>query len=257
MPRIITALMFALVCHAALAAAPADPPDPLNSGRWADMRKEVLPADARTVFDERIRVIAPISAENPLNVPITVDASALDGVEEVRVFADYNPIVQIVRFEPGGALATLGFRVKLQQSTPIRAAARGADGLWHVGGSWVNTTGGGCTLPSTGSSSPEWQRRLGEVSSRVWARKEGGERIRLRIVHPEDTGLAAGIPAFYIEDLRLTDDGGRPLMRVRGFEPIAENPVFTVDIPAAHTGHGYRINGRDNNGNTIAAEIDK
>ena len=257
MPRIITALMFALVCHAALAAAPADPPDPLNSGRWADMRKEVLPADARTVFDERIRVIAPISAENPLNVPITVDASALDGVEEVRVFADYNPIVQIVRFEPGGALATLGFRVKLQQSTPIRAAARTADGVWHVGGSWVNTTGGGCTLPSTGSGSPEWQRRLGEVSSRVWTRKEGGERIRLRIVHPEDTGLAAGIPAFYIEDLRLTDDSGRALMTVRGFEPIAENPVFTVDIPAAHTGHGYRINGRDNNGNTIAAEIDK
>jgi sulfur-oxidizing protein SoxY len=44
----------------------------------------------------------------------------------------------------------------------------------------------------------------------VWARKEGGERIRLRIIHPIDTGLAAGIPAFFLQDLDLTDDKGKP-----------------------------------------------
>ena len=29
---------------------------------------------------------------------------------------------------------------------------------WHVGGTWVNTTGGGCSAPSVGSASPIWQR---------------------------------------------------------------------------------------------------
>ena len=53
---------------------------------------------------------------------------------------------------------------------PVRAAVRTGNGNWHVGGTWVNTAGGGCTLPSTGSASPEWQKRLGEVSSRVWPR---------------------------------------------------------------------------------------
>ena len=121
----------------------------------------------------------------------------------------------------------------------------------------VYMAGGGCTLPSTGSSSPEWQRRLGEVSSRVWARKEGGERIRLRIIHPIDTGLAAGIPAFFLQDLILTDDKGKALMHIEGFEPIAENPVFTVDVPAARATAAYRVSGRDNNGNAIAAVIEK
>lgn len=259
----IVAVLLACACSLGLAAAPAERraaplrADPLDSPRWADMRKEMFPIGARVVFDERVRVTAPLTAENAMNVPVSVDASALGDVQEVLVFADFNPIVRIVRFEPAGAHAGLGFRIKLQQSTPVRAAARTADGSWHVGGAWVNTAGGGCTLPSTGSSSPEWQKRLGEVSSRVWERKEGGERIRLRIIHPIDTGLAAGIPAFFLQDLLLADNSGRPLMRIEGFEPIAENPVFTVDIPAGRSATGYRVSGRDNNGNAISAAIEK
>ncbi len=247
----------AVVLTGALGSTPAHAADPLDSPRWGDMRKELFPAGARVDFDARVRVIAPLTAENALNVPVSVDAGDLPDVREVLVFADFNPIVRIVRFEPLGAHPGLGFRIKLQQSSPVRAAARTGDGRWHVGGAWVNTAGGGCTLPSTGSASPEWQKRLGEVASRVWSRKEGGERVRLRVVHPEDTGLAAGIPAFYIQQLELADDRGTPLMRIEGFEPLAENPVFTVDIPAVRSAAGYRVDGRDNNGNAIAATIEK
>jgi len=251
--RLGAVLLALLLAGPALAAAT----DPLaNGARWEDMRREFLPADAAVVFDARVKVIAPISAENALNVPVTVDATALAQVEDVIVFADNNPIVRILRFQPDGALPVLGFRVKLQQSTPVRAAARTADGVWHVAGAWVNTTGGGCTLPSTGSASPAWQKQLNAVSSRVWPRQDGGERIRLRVVHPEDTGLAAGIPAFYIEALQLADSDGRSLLRIQGFEPIAENPVFTVDLPAPRRG-GYRVSGHDNNGNAIAATVEK
>ncbi|WP_228111776.1 quinoprotein dehydrogenase-associated SoxYZ-like carrier [Zoogloea sp. 1C4] len=248
---------FAAVCTLAHPASPAPQADPLESPRWGDMRREFFPAKARVRFDSRVKVTAPLTAENALNVPVSVDAGELSDVREVVVFADFNPIVKIVRFEPTGAHPALGFRIKLQQSSPVRAAVRTGDGSWHVGGTWVNTAGGGCTLPSAGSASPEWQKRLGEVSSRVWARKEGGERIRLRVIHPEDTGLAAGVPAFFIQDLRLTDEAGQPLMHIEGFEPLSENPVFTVDIPAARAAAGYRVSGRDNNGNTISAAIEK
>lgn len=67
-----------------------------------------------------------------MNVPVSVDAAALPGVTEVLVFADLNPIARIVRFAPTGAHPGLGFRIKLQQSSPVRAAARTADGTWHV-----------------------------------------------------------------------------------------------------------------------------
>lgn len=251
----LAAVTFALLGPGAAdaVAQPAAPAaDPLDSARWADMKREFF-RDARVEFDARVKVSGPDVAEDPLNVPISVDASALPGVEEVLVFADFNPIVKALRFMPAGARASLGFRLKLQQSTPVRAAARTADGVWHVGGLWVTTTGGGCTLPSTGSASPEWQQRLNEVSGRVWP-LHGGDRLRLRVIHPMDTGLAASVPIFHIEDLVVSDAAGRKLMEIQPYAPVAENPVFTVDLPAGSAAP-LSISGRDNNGNRIGAQV--
>lgn len=239
------------------AGAPSRPTaaDPLDSPRWEDMHREVLGA-APVRFDSRITVTAPVNAEDPLNVPISVDASAVPDIREVVVFADFNPIVKVLGFEPASAAPRLGFRVKLQQSSPVRAAARTADGVWHVGGSWVRTSGGGCTLPSVGSASPLWQQHLNEVSARLWPGVGHGDRLRLRIVHPMDTGLAAGIPAFHIEELAVSDRSGALLMRIQTYEPVAENPVFTIDLNKGAAGAGpLHVTGRDNNGNRIDARV--
>lgn len=251
-----TAPVLATSTPAALASAPAQSAqlDPLDSPRWEDMRKAFFEG-ATVVFDERIKVVGPSVAEDSLNVPVTVDASAVPGVEELIVFADFNPIVKALRFEPGAAQPRLGFRIKLQQSSPVRAAARTADGVWRVGGAWITATGGGCTLPSVGSGSPEWQERLNEVNGKLWARLDGGERLRMRIIHPMDTGLAAGIPAFHIEDIVITDAEGHTLSRIQPLEPVAENPSFTLDLRALAPGARLHIAGRDNNGNRIDAWV--
>ena len=240
-----------LCCGHARADAPST--DPLESARWDDMRKSFFDGQ-QVVFDARVQVTGPLTAENPMNVPVAVNASGLPGVRQVIVFADFNPIVRILDFTPGAADASLAFRIKLQQSSPVRAAALTADGVWHVGGTWINTTGGGCTVPSTGSASPEWQSRLNEVSGRMWPREGAGERVRLRIIHPMDTGLAPSVPAFHIEELVLAD-GDRELMRIHTFEPVSENPLFTVDLPPGADPARIRVSGRDNNGNRINAWV--
>ncbi|MGE5493330.1 MAG: quinoprotein dehydrogenase-associated SoxYZ-like carrier [Actinomycetota bacterium] len=237
----------------ALAGAALAQPDPLGSARWEDMNKAFF-AGTRVEFDPRVRVTAPTVAENPLNVPVRVDASELKGVEEVLVIADFNPIVKALSFQPARALPSLAFRLKLQQSTPVRAAARTADGVWHLGGTWVDTAGGGCTQPSTGSTSPLWQQHLNQVSARRW-QSSLGERLRFSVVHPMDTGLAAGIPAFHLEDLLLADAEGRALMHIQPFEPVAENPLFSIDLPAEDKPGPIRISGRDNNGNLVDAWV--
>ena len=230
-----------------------DAADPLESARWGDMRKEFF-GDQTMVFDTRIEVTEPLTAEYPMNVPVAVNAAALPDVREVVVFADFNPIVRILEFTPGAAEASLAFRIKLQQSSPVRAAARTGDGVWHVGGTWVTTTGGGCTVPSTGSASPEWQSRLNEVNGRMWSRQGQGERVRLRIIHPMDTGLAPSVPAFHIESLVLADEKTE-LMTIRTFEPVSENPLFTIDLAPGTDPARIRVTGRDNNGNRINAWV--
>ncbi|MBS1158853.1 MAG: hypothetical protein H6R15_1272 [Proteobacteria bacterium] len=251
-PLTMAAIALAALMPPADAAALQESGDPLASARWGEMQKAFL-AGQQVLFDPRVKVSAPSTAENPLQVPVTVDATALSNVREVIVFADFNPIVQVLRFYPAGSGAYLGFRVKLQQSTPVRAAVRTADGLWHVGGTWVNTVGGGCTAPSAAASSPEWQQRLNEVSGRQWSEGPASGRLRLRIVHPMDTGLVAGTPAFYLEEIAFADAAGQPLMRLQTYEPVAENPVFTLQRGAL--AGPIEARGRDNNGNLFQARI--
>ncbi len=226
--------------------------DPLGSARWGDMRRAFF-AEQTVVFDSRVKVTAPLDAENPMQVPVTVDATAVSDVREILVIADFNPIIQVLRFYPERASAYLGFRIKLQQSSPVRAAALTADGVWHLGGTWVNTMGGGCTAPSAAAGSPEWQRRLNEVSGRQWSEGPLAGRLRMRIVHPMDTGLVAGIPAFFLEEVEFLGNEGSLLMRVQPYEPVSENPVFTLQqgVPGR-----VRTVGRDNNGNRFETWIE-
>jgi len=251
-PMTIAAIALAALMQPADAAALRDGGDPLASARWGEMEKTFLEG-APVLFDPRVKVVAPSTAENPMQVPVTVDATALGKVVEVVVFADFNPIVQVLRFFPEAAPAYLGFRVKLQQSTPVRAAVRTADGVWHVGGTWVNTVGGGCTAPSAAGASTAWQQRLNEVSGRQWSEGPNAGRVRLRIVHPMDTGLVAGTPAFHLEEIQFRDAAGELLMRLQTYEPVSENPVFTLNRGAI--AGPVEASGRDNNGNAFKARV--
>ncbi|UEM05516.1 quinoprotein dehydrogenase-associated SoxYZ-like carrier [Skermanella rosea] len=255
MLKTLGAGLAAVVLATSAATAVAAEPDPLRSVMWDDMHAVIL-GGGPVRFDERVRVSAPASAEDALNVPVSVDATALGAVEEIVVFADMNPIPRILNYRPVAARPTIALRLKLQQATPIRAAARTPDGVWHVGGVFVDAAGGGCTSPALAHGDPTWERHLGEVQARAWAAADDGfTRLRLRVRHPMDTGLAPGIPAFYLEDLAIRDADGRELARIDSFEPVSENPVFTVEVTPSPGSRSLGIDGRDNNGTEIEAEV--
>lgn len=238
-----------LLISTALANGTPPPTDPLNSPMWEHMVKQYF-ADASVIFDDRVSVLAAPQAEDSLNFPVMIDASKIDGITEMVVFADLNPIATVLRFFPDAMPAKIGFRIKLQQGTPVRAAVKTEQG-WHVGGLYVDAAGGGCTAPSVGSGNADWASRLGEVSSRVFT-NSAIDRLRFRVMHPMDTGLADGIPAFYIERIQVNNADGDQVGVIMPFEPIAENPIFTVEVPGAGA---LAVSGRDNNGNLFDAEI--
>ena len=248
----IIRLAAACMLLASQAWANQSPADPLESVRWADMERVFFKGE-KYVFDPAVKVDAPDFAESPLQVPVTIDATALSDVKQILVFADFNPIVEILRFYPDATPAFVSFRAKLQQTTQVRAAALTADGVWHVGGTVVNTVGGGCTAPSFGSGSPEWQRRLNEVTARSWNEGPLAGRVRLRIIHPMDTGLVAGIPEFYLESLSISDDAGKQIARMAIFQPVSENPVFT--LYRGDASGALQVKGRDNNGNSLSVRV--
>jgi sulfur-oxidizing protein SoxY len=262
-----------VVAAAALAGAPAaraqpvsdpgaaDPADPYKSLPWVDMRREYLGAGARTVFDEGVKVVGPAFAEDPMNVPVSVSAPALQGVERIVVLVDRNPIRKVLELQPIGALPSVSFRFKLEQASPVRAAVLTRDGLWHIGSTWVDSSGGGCTVSGATRKDGSWSQTLGAVSGRLFdatpmpGALDSGARLRLRIMHPMDTGLVNGIPAFHLTKFALRDGQGTELLRIQTFEPVSENPVFSFDFPVRPQ-PPLRISGVDNNGNRIDSQIE-
>lgn len=256
--RAIAAALPALLAWPAAARAQAaapDPDDPYQSWPWLDMKREFL-GGAPVRFDRRVEVLGPAFAEDPMNVPVSVRVDAsLGAVERIVVLVDRNPIRKVLEFEPLQALPFIGFRFKLEQASPVRAAVRLAGGGWVVGGTWVDSAGGGCTVSGATRKDGSWSQTLGEVSGRLFSRgADAGARLRLRVMHPMDTGLVSGVPAFYVNRLAVRDAGGRELARLQAFEPVSENPVFSVDFAQPPAG-GVQIVGSDNNGNRIAQRL--
>ncbi|NVK30503.1 MAG: quinoprotein dehydrogenase-associated SoxYZ-like carrier [Gammaproteobacteria bacterium] len=229
------------------------PQDPLKSSQWEYLVPIILGEDAEVVLNDTIVVNAPAAAEDSLNVPVFVDASSVGQVERLVVFADWNPIPIILEYRPEpGTPANIGFDFKVQQSTPIRAAAL-VDGVWQVGMAHVSAAGGGCTLPSMGSADESWAAKLGEISGRTIGQRDNlYQSLLFDVVHPMDTGLADGIPAFFIDELTLTNPAGQTIATLLPKEPVSENPLFNLRIPAVDS---VVIRGRDNNGNAFSAEI--
>ncbi|MDK3073090.1 quinoprotein dehydrogenase-associated SoxYZ-like carrier [Sedimentitalea sp. JM2-8] len=244
------ALLFSLTVGTAAFAGDLRTPlaDPMQSGMWTYHQKELLGDPERIGFDARVIVSAPDNAEDTVNVPLLVDATQLDDVEEILIFADYGPIPHILTYYPGSAEPKIALRFKIDQATAIRASVRTSDGAWHVGSTYVDAAGGGCTAASHAYASDDWEQKLGNIHGKVWA--DSG-RARLIVDHPMDTGLADGIPVFIIQSLDISDVEGAQLARLELHEPVNEDPAFTLYFPPASTPDALRISGRDNNGNVI------
>lgn len=226
--------------------------DPMATGMWDYHQVGILGDPANITFDERVIVSAPSYAEDSFNVPVLVDATAIENVKRIVLFVDYGPIPEILTFYPGKALARLGFRFKIDQSTPVRAAVETSAGRWYVGQTKISAAGGGCTAPAVAHSTDDWEEHLGEVNGLVWA---GEGRVRAIIDHPMDTGLADGIPVFILEDMSVNALDGTELSRLELHEPVNEDPAFTFFFPENTLDDELRILARDNNGNRVDAVI--
>ncbi len=243
----LVAVLFsnALITQAYASEIPADP---FNSVMWKSMVQRFFPGD-QVIFDDRVVVSAPQYAENQFHVPVTVDATALENVEEIVAVADLNPIPHILTVRPDNAHAFIGFRVKLQQSTPIHVGVRTRDGVWHIGGAYVDAAGGGCTAPAMAHGESNWMKYLGETRAIARRSPLGEARMTLRMRHPMDTGLAAGIPAFYLNTMNIKNDAGQSIAELDIYEPVSENPTFTLKPNVSGAAQTLHVSARDTEGN--------
>lgn len=255
----LTALLCALISALFSAIPPAsaaEMEDPLGSPVWKDAVKRLFDG-ARYEFDSRVIVTVPKTVENQAQVPVSADARGLPNVEKLVVYADLNPIQHVLTFSPARARAEafISFRMKVEQATPVRAAALTSDGVWHVGGVFLEAAGGGCSSPALARNDADWTDTVGNAQGRVWREADGKTRLRLRVRHPMDTGLAKNnTPAFYIEKFELRSASGAFGM-LETFEPVSEDPMITLLLKPEAGDPAIDIDGRDNDGTIYRSTV--
>ena len=229
------------------------PPDPLNSPLWPSMAAAHL-SDAPIRFDERVRVILPPVTEDQTQAPLAVDARGLlaDGpVGDMLLIADLNPFPLTLRLTPMKAAPFIAFRMKIEQGTALRAAVR-QNGVWRVGGAYLDAAGGGCSVKPAAKARADLST-VGEIRARSWAAENDLTRLRFRIDHPMDNGLIAGAPAYFIETVEVSA-AGVPLARLALSEAVAPDPTFTLLVKGG-AGAALAISARDNNGAVFDASL--
>lgn len=241
---------FALV--AAPAAAAGLPADPLHSPMWEFVAGQMFGEGATVRFDPRLKVDFPSIAENQRSFPVAIDARAIPGVKRLILFVDLNPIQKAIEFRPDAAQPMIEVRIKLDQRTPVRAAAQLADGSWMVNGSWIDAAGGGCSAPPVSRVKGDWALHLGEIRAARWNDADG-QRLRLAVRHPMDTGFVDNIPTYYLEKLDVMA-GSQHVATIELQASVAEDPVLTIH-PTTPANTPLTIAGRDTNGRDYRATI--
>jgi sulfur-oxidizing protein SoxY len=127
---------------AALGAGLLTPQAVLAAWPKAEMEAESM-GDAGTA-DGAIKIKAPEIAENGAVVPVTVDATAVDGVQSITIVAAANqrPLAATYSFQ-NGAVAFVSTRLKMGKTGDVYGIVKTASGTAHAK-SQVKVTIGGC-----------------------------------------------------------------------------------------------------------------
>lgn len=148
-------------------------------------------------------------------------------------------------------LPHLAIRLRIEQATPICAAVLTWGGVWHVGSSYIDAAGGGCSAPSVVRAETGWEERLGQVFGKRFVLADSN-RLRLQIAHPMDNGLVGGIPEFCLNQAEVRDGNGKVLTTLELFPFVRQSPTRSLE------GQGEGLTElwlRDNNGNEFEAAL--
>lgn len=100
--------------------------------------------DSALVASADIKLKAPAIAENGAVTPITVDASAMNGVESVAILASKNPQPLVCQYRfASGAQGYVSTRIKMGETQNVMAVVQ-AGGTLHKAEQEVKVTIGGC-----------------------------------------------------------------------------------------------------------------
>jgi sulfur-oxidizing protein SoxY len=202
--------------------------NPIFSPTFDDIVKQIIGEDKYIFDDKNIKMKVPNFADNPVQVPIFVDATKIKDAKRLIIFADLNPIYEILDMKTNFLLPVFSTNIKVAQETPLRALVQDKNDLWHIGSININSNGGGCDVSSQASNTnSEFTKYLGKSKGKIFDKKDK-KRIKASIFHPMETGLVFGNLEYYIKQIHIKE-ASKTLTEIKITAAVSENPRFIFE----------------------------
>ena len=225
--------------------------NPISSPTFDEIINSLIKSEKYIFDDKNITVKVPNFADNPVQVPIYVDAKKIKSAKRMILFADLNPIPVIVDMKLSGLLPIISLNMKVAQETPLRAMVLDNKNIWHIGSANIKSFGGGCSVSSVASSDTNFDKYLGKVKGELF-KKGDITRIKASIFHPMETGLVFGNSEFYINKISIFAQD-KKLSDIATYSAISENPRFIFETLIEV--EKYKIKFYDIDGNEFSLDI--
>ena len=227
--------------------------DPENSEIWPELSRVFLGEKSLIHFENKVRIIMQDHIEEPHEVPLIVKLPKnLHNFKEFILLIENNPIQQVIRITPHRPIESIGMNVRLEDDSPVRAAIKDTNGIWHVGSKMVFVSSpGGCSSPAcdpvTEICDPG---EIGKLALKQYDREAGAGRLKIKIIHPMDTGFVSSpegemIPEYFIDSIFVDDIDG-PIAELETYAALSADPVILIDLP--EQGQSIRVKVQDSHG---------
>lgn len=215
-----------------------------------DILKPIVGNKEYIFDDENITIDVPNFADNPVQVPVFVDAKKIKNAQQLILFADLNPIPVIIDIKLLELLPLISLNIKVAQETPIRALVLDNKNIWHIATKNIKSFGGGCSVASSASSDTDFAKLLGKTKINSFE-NEDLTRIKTSIFHPMETGLIFGKNEFFINKINILAQN-KIISQIKTYSAISENPRFIFETKIKT--NDYKIEFFDVDGNRFIAQ---
>jgi len=216
-----------------------------------DIIKSVIGKEKYVIDNSKVIIKVPIFADNPVQVPITIDASQIKNAKRLVIFADYNPISQILDMNVKNLLPVFSTNIKIANETPLRVLVQDEDETWHIASTLIKSMGGGCSVSSLASVDANFEQLFGTTKGEI-LQKNTHQEIKASIYHPMETGLIFGNAEFYIHKI-IIKNLGKVISDMTVTSAISENPRFIFKTQEIFK--NISIEFIDNNGNNFVLNL--
>lgn len=205
---------------------------------FISIKNSFIGKDQKFNDDPLIKIIIQDEVEESHEVSMVVKIpSKLKNTKKIFILVDNNPIQLVTKIFPEKPIKTVGFNIRMEQDSYVRAAILNSEGIWNISSKKVIVKSpGGCSLPACDPTKQLCEEsELGKIVMNKYKRSSGDWRLKFKINHPMDTGLVSNpesgelVPEYYIDWVYFKDSNGA-LAKAQTFGALSANPTLILDF---------------------------